>query len=266
MIHDIYAADVCVATRISNPSWHVYTTAHGSFQNTFPAIRISSLLCKPSSSTSPARAMEVSLPVPAHMRRHIVEFLVESSLRNTTPNWLLNPLRESNLQLFALISIWISSKIHDTRPLSVSSLKSFSDNIIVDQHFTTRDFAEAELVFMEVLSFEIGASQIAFQFLEDLLIQFRELSRIGELVSFHLCTEIMDLLYETEEISELFFTPYALAASVLVTAYVLSVPKQQWEFPVLPWVKFVTSYEEEDIGEMVANILKHILCPKMSIQ
>lgn len=31
-------------------------------------------------------------------------------------------------------------------------------------------------------------------------------------------------------------------------------------------VKFVTSYEEEDIGEMVAHILKHILCPKMPIQ
>ncbi|XP_039144941.1 cyclin-J18-like isoform X1 [Dioscorea cayenensis subsp. rotundata] len=240
--------------------------------------------------------MEVSLPVPAHVRRHLVEFLVESSSLqllaspivkytalsffadrflpslpcflqgNTNPNWLLNPLRESNLQLFALISIWISSKIHDTRPLSVTSLKSLGDNLIVDQHFTTRDFAIAELVFMEVLRFEIGASQIAFQFLEDLLIQFRELSRIGELVSFHLCTEIMDLLYETEEISELFFTPYALAASVLVTAYVLSVPKQEWEFPVLPWVKFVTSYEEEDIGEMVAHILKHILCPKMPIQ
>lgn len=26
-------------------------------------------------------------------------------------NWLLQPLRESNLQLFALVSLWISNKV-----------------------------------------------------------------------------------------------------------------------------------------------------------
>ncbi|KAJ0987560.1 hypothetical protein J5N97_005916 [Dioscorea zingiberensis] len=240
--------------------------------------------------------MEVSLPLPSHVRRRVMEFLLESSLQLPAPpivkytalsfftdrflpslpcflqrntgrlNWLLNPLRESNLQLFALVSIWISSKIHDTRPLSIKSLKSLGDNVIVDQHFTTRDFAEAELVFMEVFRFDIGASKVAYGFLEDLLIQFRELSRVGDLVSLDLCTHIMDLLYETEETSKLLLSPHSLAASVLVTAYLLSVPKQQWEFPVLPWVKSITSYEEQDIGEMVIKILKHILSPEMAIQ
>lgn len=84
-------------------------------------------------------------------------------------SWLLRPLRESNLQLFSLVSIWISSKvgnhnllimgfhcwrrlyvshisclqIHDSQPLSVKSLKLLGDKMIKEQHFTTRDFLEA---------------------------------------------------------------------------------------------------------------------------
>ncbi|GMP92877.1 hypothetical protein CsSME_00042937 [Camellia sinensis var. sinensis] len=65
-------------------------------------------------------------------------------------NWLLHPMRESNLQLFALVSIWISSKMHDSHPLSVKCLKSLGDKMIKEQHFTTRDFLEAEVVLMQV--------------------------------------------------------------------------------------------------------------------
>ncbi|PKA62768.1 Cyclin-J18-like [Apostasia shenzhenica] len=156
--------------------------------------------------------------------------------------WLLHPLRESNLQLFALVSIWVSSKLHDTRPLSVKSLKSLGDMVITDQCFTTRDFAEAEMVFLEVLEFNIGASKVTFIFLEELLIQFRELSKLGELVSLELCMDITDLLYETGQTSILFSEPQALAASILVSAYFFSVPKQQWEFPLLPWGSFISNH------------------------
>ncbi|VFQ70048.1 unnamed protein product [Cuscuta campestris] len=58
-------------------------------------------------------------------------------------NWLLDPTRESNLQLFALASVWIASKIHSSRPLSFKSLKSLADKSITEQHFTTRDFLDA---------------------------------------------------------------------------------------------------------------------------
>ncbi|RVW89183.1 Cyclin-J18 [Vitis vinifera] len=157
-----------------------------------------------------------------------------------TGSWLLQPMRESHLQLFALISIWISSKIHDSRPLSMKSLKSLGDGIINEQHFTTRDFLEAEVVLMQVLNFEIGASNIAFVFLEELLIQFKGIAKVGELVNFEACLDIMDLLYEKEETSVLYSSPCSLAASILacsstVASYVITVPRQKWEFPVLPW-------------------------------
>lgn len=186
-------------------------------------------------------------------------FLPTISRKRSWNHWLLSPPTESNLQLFALVSIWISSKVHNSRPLSVKSLKSLGDRIISDQHFGTRDFAEAELVFMEVLRFNIGASNIAFVFLEDFFIHFRELSKLGELLRFDVCMEIMDLLYETEDTSMLFEAPYPLAASILVAAYVISVPKQEYEFPLLPWVKFVTSYREEYILQIVQYILEHLL-------
>ncbi|GKV27272.1 hypothetical protein SLEP1_g36461 [Rubroshorea leprosula] len=70
---------------------------------------------------------------------------------NDVGNWLLRPMGGGNFQLFALISIWISSKIHDSHPVPLKSLKSLGDMFITEQHFTTRDFLEAELVLLQVI-------------------------------------------------------------------------------------------------------------------
>ncbi|KAI5397261.1 hypothetical protein KIW84_063182, partial [Lathyrus oleraceus] len=179
--------------------------------------------------------------------------------RANSLNWLLKPVTESTLQLFVLISLWISSKIHDSRPLSVASLKSLADESIKEQHFTNRNFMEAEVLFMQVLSFEIGTSNIAFSFLQELWIQIKGVAKVGELISFEACMEIMDLLYEKEETSFLYRSPHSLAASILVVSYLMTVPKQKWEFPVVAWVNFATSCKEEDIIKMVKEILKHVL-------
>ncbi|GMN38324.1 hypothetical protein TIFTF001_007561 [Ficus carica] len=152
-----------------------------------------------------------------------------------TTNWLLHPVRESNLQLFALVSIWISSKIHNSCPLSIKCLKSLGDKVIKEQHFTNRDFLEAEVVLMKVLHFEIGTGNITFVLLEELLIQLKEVAKIGDLVNFEACMDILDLLYEKEKMSTAFCSPSSLAASILVASYVITVPKQRWEFPILPW-------------------------------
>lgn len=176
-------------------------------------------------------------------------------------SWLLEPLRDSNLELFALVAVWIASKIHELKPLSVKSLKALGDRIIADQHFTCRDFANAELVFMEVVEYNIGSLNIAFTYLEELLVQFREISKIGDLLNMDVCMEILDILYETEDSSWLFNSPCQLAASALVTAYAISVAKQRWEFPILPWVTFTTSYDEEEIMKVVLTILMHVLKP-----
>jgi CHASE1-domain containing sensor protein len=89
----------------------------------------------------------------------------------------------------------------------------------------------------------------------------REISKIGDLLNMDVCMEILDILYETEDSSWLFNSPCQLAASALVTAYAISVPKQRWEFPILPWVTFTTSYDEEEIMKVVLTILMHVLKP-----
>ncbi|KAL3502125.1 hypothetical protein ACH5RR_036574 [Cinchona calisaya] len=177
-------------------------------------------------------------------------------------NWLLYPMTESNLQLFALTSLWISSKMHDSPPMSVKCFKSSGDKFIKEQHFTARDLLEAELVLMQVLEFRIGTLSIAFTYLEELLIQLKGVAQVGEYVKLDDCLDIMDLLYEKEETMVLYNSSCSLAASVLVAAYVITVPKQRWEFPVLPWVKFVTSCKEEDILNSVRNILRHVFEPQ----
>ncbi|XP_029130740.1 cyclin-J18 isoform X3 [Cajanus cajan] len=112
-----------------------------------------------------------------------------------------------------------------------------------------------------VLDFEIGTTNIAFLFLEDLWVQFKGVAKVGELISIEACMEIMDLLYEKEEMSVLFRSPHSIAAAILVVSYVITVPKQKWEFPVLAWVNFVTSCKEDDMIKMVTVILKHVLEP-----
>ncbi|CAK8570776.1 unnamed protein product [Lathyrus sativus] len=181
--------------------------------------------------------------------------------RANSLNWLLKPVTESTLQLFVLISLWISSKIHDSRPLSVASLKSLADKSIKEQHFTTRNFLEAEVLFMQVLSFEIGTTNIAFSLLQELWIQIKGVAKVGELIRFEVCMDIMDLLYEKEETSYFYRTPHSLAASILVVSYLMTVPKQKWEFPVIAWVTLATSCKEEDIMKMVTEILKHVIEP-----
>ncbi|CAH9095921.1 unnamed protein product [Cuscuta epithymum] len=114
---------------------------------------------------------------------------------------------------------------------------------------------------MQVLKYEIGVSCIAYVFLEDLIIQLKDVARVGEHVSYEACMDIMDLLYEMEETSVLFTTSKCLAASILAAAYVITVPVQRWEFPILPWVVFVTSCREQEVVNTVKVILSHVFEP-----
>ncbi|KAL0737430.1 hypothetical protein Bca4012_013640 [Brassica carinata] len=198
----------------------------------------------------------------AHLRRRLVEFLIQcnthyrsSSIdfvrvlseiqllvwgkyrflqkKKKAEHWLLQPLTESNLQL----PEWLLLQMHCSRGLSVQSLKSLGDKMITEQLFTVRDFMEAELVFLKVLKFEIGTLNIAYTLLDDLFLQFTEVAKVGELLNFEACMDMMDLLYEKEETSVLYHSSTSLAASILVSSYIVTMPKQQWEFPILPWGK-----------------------------
>lgn len=102
------------------------------------------------------------------------------------------------------------------------------------------------------------------------MVEFRGVAKVGDFISIEACMEIMDLLYEKEDMSFLFRSPHSLAASILVyslhnfkipsnisykaykllllqnfnillqvVSYVITVPKQKWEFPVLAWGKRV---------------------------
>ncbi|ONL95797.1 Cyclin-J18 [Zea mays] len=69
--------------------------------------------------------------------------------------------------------------------MSVKSLKALGDRIIADQHFMCRDFASAELVFLEVVEHNIGFSSICFIYLEELLMHFRLLHMLYQFLSKH---------------------------------------------------------------------------------
>lgn len=178
--------------------------------------------------------------------------------------WLLYPIRTSNLQLFALISLWISTKFHASSPrLPLKTLKSIADNQISDEHFTKSDFVEAEIIFLQTLHFEIGIlSCSAFAITEEMVYKLRAVAKVGEMVSFETCLDVLDLVYENEGISRLFVeSAVCICAGIVVASFVISVPKQRWEFPLLSWMNFVTGCKEGEIMDIVKAILDHILLP-----
>ncbi|XP_021732254.1 cyclin-J18-like [Chenopodium quinoa] len=181
--------------------------------------------------------------------------------RNHHHHWLLKkPLNFPQLQLFSLISLWISSKTYDSPPLSLKSLKSIGDQHIKDQHFTKTDFVDAEILFLQSLSFEVGPMKNSvFLVIEELLMKLKEVAKIGEMVSFEVCCDVMDLMYESDKISRMFVeSPVYLAAAIVVAVYAMTVPKQQCEFPVVGWVNFVSGCREEDVMWVVKLILQHV--------
>nr|GMD21812.1 cyclin-J18 isoform X1 [Ipomoea batatas] len=176
-------------------------------------------------------------------------------------NWLLDPMRESNLQLFALASVWISCKIHMSPPLSVKCLKSLGDKSITEQHFTTRDFLEAELLLMQVLKFEIGVSNITYRFLEDLVIQLKDVARVGEHMNFEACMDIMDLLYEKEDTKSQFASTERLRLVALDKKYMHVFLVDTLILVFNYAVVLVTSCKEQDIVGRVRMILRHVFEP-----
>ncbi|KAH9299743.1 hypothetical protein KI387_031425, partial [Taxus chinensis] len=173
---------------------------------------------------------------------------------------LFDPSKESNLQLFALVSLWIASKIHETRPIFVGSLKSVADKHITDQHFTTRDFIDAELEFMKAIDFNLGSQSILFLRLEDLLIQFRNTAVAAKDLKPSVCLDILDIMYESEDLQAAFLsTDNVSPAAILAMAYILTVPTGWSEFPLVPWIKIVCECEEKYVKTLCERILKHVL-------
>ncbi|XP_057515964.1 cyclin-J18-like [Amaranthus tricolor] len=180
---------------------------------------------------------------------------------STHRHWLLEkPIKFPNLQLFSLVSLWISSKTYDSPPISLKSLKSISDQLIKDQHFTKSDFLDAEVVFLQTLNFEVGTlKNSAFLVVQELLMKLKEVARVGDLVSFDACCDVMDLIYVNDEISRLFEeSPVYSAAAILSSVYAITVPKQTCEFPVVSWMNFVTGCKEEDLMLIVKLIFHHV--------
>ncbi|XP_074265295.1 cyclin-J18-like, partial [Silene latifolia] len=174
---------------------------------------------------------------------------------------LQNPLNYATLQLFALISLLISSKSHGYRQLRLKSLKSIGDDRIKDQHYTKTDYLDAEILFLQCVNFDIGTMKNSvFMTVEELLVRFKEVARVAEMVRVEVCIDVMDVLYESEAISRLFVeAPVCLAAAIVAASFVITVPKRSCEFPLVSWLRFATGCSEDDVLWIVELILEHIV-------
>ncbi|XP_021771459.1 cyclin-J18-like [Chenopodium quinoa] len=94
-----------------------------------------------------------------------------------------------------------------------------------------------------------------FLVIEELMMKLRKVAKVGEMVSIEVCCDVIDLMYENDEISRMFVeSPVYLMATV----YAMKVPKHRCEFPVVGWVNFESGCREEDVMWDVKLILQHV--------
>eukprot|EP01018_Ginkgo_biloba_P034901 Gb_03632 [translate_table: standard] len=106
---------------------------------------------------------------------------------------------------------------------------------------------------------DLYEGNILYLFLQDLLLQFRSIARAGKYLKLSVCLDILDIMYESEDLNVTFLSADVLAAAILSVAYVLTIPKGRSEFPLLPWLKLVTNCEDKDVRVLAERILMHIL-------
>ncbi|KAM1714373.1 hypothetical protein EV2_025677 [Malus domestica] len=92
-----------------------------------------------------------------------------------------------------------------------------------------------EVVLMQEVNFEIAMNNIAFVHFEELLLQLKGVAKVGELVYFEAGMDIMDLLYEKEEILMLYTNPGTL---LHISSQYLN---RCWNFPFFLGVRFLVS-------------------------
>uniref|UniRef100_A0A803MQJ3 Uncharacterized protein n=1 Tax=Chenopodium quinoa TaxID=63459 RepID=A0A803MQJ3_CHEQI len=74
-----------------------------------------------------------------------------------------------------------------------------------------------------------------FLVIEELMMKLKEVAKVGEMVSIKVYCDVIDLMYENDEISRIF-----VESSVYLVAavYAMTMPKQRCEFSMVGWVNF----------------------------
>ncbi|CAM6084310.1 unnamed protein product [Calypogeia fissa] len=172
----------------------------------------------------------------------------------------LYPLQACNLQILALVSFWIASKIHETKAVSLEQLRKLASSLIADQHFTKNDFIEAEIILMKGIKFDLTTGPQIFYAMDDLLVKFRKTARVGRFVKLQTCVTIIDLLYDFDpkELNLKDISIDEISSAILAVAYVLSVPIEKCNFPLLSWLSSISGSQIQQ--SQIEDLTRKIFC------
>ncbi|CAI5492907.1 unnamed protein product [Closterium sp. Naga37s-1] len=146
----------------------------------------------------------------------------------------------------------------ETQQISLTELKACSSRIISDKVYTAKDFVNAEIELLGTINFEIETGRSCPSVLEDLLRELRRVSRVGDFIKLSTCFTIYTLMHSDSKLRQ-HLSRAALPASIIVVAYLISVPKKQALFPVLQWVCAMNNQDQDEIHGVTRLILQAIL-------
>ncbi|CAI5987354.1 unnamed protein product [Closterium sp. NIES-65] len=127
-----------------------------------------------------------------------------------------------------------------------------------DKVYTAKDFVNAEIELLGTINFEIETGRSCPSALEDLLRELRRVSRVGDFIKLSTCFTIYTLMHSDSKLRQ-HLSRAALPASIIVVAYLISVPKKQALFPVLQWVCAMNNQDQDEIHGFTRLILQAIL-------
>ncbi|CAI5483831.1 unnamed protein product [Closterium sp. Yama58-4] len=110
----------------------------------------------------------------------------------------------------------------------------------------------------QTINFEIETGRSCPSVLEDLLRELRRVSRVGDFIKLSTCFTIYTLMHSDSFLRQ-HLSRAALPASIIVVAYLISVPKKQALFPVLQWVCAMNNQDQDEIQGLTRLILQAIL-------
>lgn len=154
--------------------------------------------------------------------------------------------------------------MHETSPISLEQLKCLANASISDYVLTASDFSEMEIVFLKMINFDLRARKLGIILLEDFFSQLRSTSRVGKKVSFQTCSDVFTLLYENPRFICGQASERLTAIAVLVSAYLLSVPKDECTFPLLAWASQVSKHPQDEVRNFTHKILSWVLSERTS--
>ncbi|BBN14662.1 hypothetical protein MPTK1_6g13410 [Marchantia polymorpha subsp. ruderalis] len=184
----------------------------------------------------------------------------EGRINLNSGHFRVYPLTLCNLQLLGSACFWISAKLHENEVPSAKTLKSLLRECVTGASFKRKDIIGAERLVLEAINYDITCGPTVYSLLQILLVNLRNVTILGDFITSKACEYLLDIVYDCRSVLK---TPKPIvAAAVLAVGYIVCVPLEENNFPLLHWLTKTTNAHASHIERVVSILLSYVMdCP-----